>query len=128
MMDYSESTRKENFENFLELIPGKYKDYYTIVGPEVIKAYGCEESKIKKAWMEKVSNSEIQDDVVSEIYCTFIVGQRYTKKNIKEVLNDLYERMGYKKKAKATDLELYYYMKPILTSDKQNGFELIGRK
>ena len=128
MMDYSESALKENFENFLELIPGKYKDYYLIVGPEVIRAYGCEESKIKKAWMEKVSNEEVREDVVSEIYCTFIVGQRYTKKNIKVILNDLYERLGYKKKAKATDLELYYYMKPILTPEKQNGFELIGRR
>ena len=128
MMDYSDNASKENLDNFLELIPGKYKDYYKIVGPELIRAYGCEESKIKKAWMEKISNSEVKDDVVSEIYCTFIVGQRYTKKNIKTILNDLYERLGYKKKAKATDLELYFYMKSILTPDKQNGFELIGRK
>ena len=128
MMDYSERADERDFKEFLELIPGKYKDYYTIVGPEIIKAYGCEESKIKKAWREKVSNSEIQDDIVSEIYGTFVIGQRYTKSDIKETLKGLYEKMGYKKTAKATDLELYYYMKPILTSDKKAGFELIGKR
>ena len=128
MVDYSKSASKDNLNNFLELVPGKYKDYYNIVGPETITRYSYVESEIKKAWLEKVSNEEVREDVIAEIYCTFIVGQRYTKKNIKEVLNDLYERMGYKKAAKATDLELYYYMKPVLTSDKKHGFELIGRK
>ena len=128
MVEYSKLASKDNLNNFLELIPGKYKDYYNIVGPETITRYSYVESEIKKAWLEKVSNEEVREDVIAEIYCTFIVGQRYTKKNIKEVLNDLYERMGYKKAAKATDLELYYYMKPVLTSDKKHGFELIGRK
>jgi dissimilatory sulfite reductase (desulfoviridin) alpha/beta subunit len=79
--------------------------------------------------MEKMSNNEVKDDVVSEIYKTFSVGQRYSKKNIKDTLNDLYQRLGYQKKAKATDLELYYLMKSVyLTADKQNGFELIGKR
>ena len=128
LIEYSKTASKENLENFLELVPGKYKDYYTIVGPEIISACSYAESEIKKKWREKVSNSEIKDDVVSEIYKTFKVGQRYTKKNIKAVLSDLYERLGYKKTAKATDLELYYIMKPILTPEKQNGFELIGKR
>ena len=78
--------------------------------------------------MEKVSNSEIKDEVVSEIYKTFEVGKRYTFKDIKETLNQLYLKLGYQKKAKSTDLELYYLIKPILTSDKKHGFELIGKR
>ena len=129
LVEYSEIANKDNFENLLELIPGKYKDYFQIVGIDIIKAYGCEESKIKKAWMEKMSNNEVKDDVVSEIYKTFSVGQRYSKKSIKDTLNDLYQRLGYQKKAKATDLELYYLMKSVyLTADKQNGFEILGKR
>ena len=123
-----EEITEHDIDSFLGLIQPKYKDYYTIVGPEIIKAYGCEEAKIKKAWREKISNSEIQDNVVSEIYGTFAIGNRYTKSDIKDTLNTLYKKLGYQKKAKATDLELYYYMKPILTSDKKHGFELIGKK
>lgn len=128
LLDYSESTSKENLDNFLELIPGKYKDYYTIVGPEIIKACGCDESKIKKKWREELSNGEVKDGVDAEIYKMFVVGKRYTKSDIKEALNGLYQRLGYQKKAKATDLELYYLMKPILTPDKKAGFELIGKR
>jgi hypothetical protein len=132
LVNYSEDTSKDNFNNILELIPGKYKDYFKIVGIDIIKAYGCEESKIKKAWMETVSNSEIKDDVISEIYKTFKVGQRYTKSDIKDSLNNLYQRLGYQKKAKATDLEIYYLMKYVKFQDSVgkwvNGFELIGKR
>ena len=128
LVEYSKTTTKENLENFLELIPGKYKDYYTIVGPEIISACSYAESEIKKRWRETVSNGEIKDEVTTEIYKTFMVGQRYTKSDIKDTLNNLYQRMGYQKKAKSTDLELYYIMKPILTPEKKAGFELIGRK
>ena len=128
LLEYSESTSKENLENFLELIPGKYKDYYQIVGPDIIRACGCDESKIKKKWREELSNGEVKEGVDAEIYKMFVVGKRYTKVDIKEALNNLYQRLGYQKKAKATDLELYYYMKPILTPDKKAGFELIGKR
>lgn len=128
LVEYSKSTSKENLGNFLELVPGKYKDYYQIVGPDIITACSYAESEIKKRWMEKVSNSEVKDEVVSEIYKTFEVGKRYTFKDIKETLNQLYLKLGYQKKAKATDLELYYLMKPILTPDKKAGFELIGKR
>ena len=128
LLEYSETTSKENFENFLELIPGKYKDYYTIVGPEIIRASGCDESKIKKRWIDFVSNSKIKDKIVSEIYKMFLVGQRYTKANIKNSLNQLYQKFGYRKKAKATDLGLYYIIKPVVTSEKKPGFEIIAKR
>jgi hypothetical protein len=127
LVEYSKTTTKENLENFLALIPGKYKDYYDTVGPEIITRYSYVESEIKKAWLEKVFNEEVKENVIAEILSIFVAGKRYTKKNIKKVLNDLYEKHGYKKKAKATDLKLYYDLKPILTSDKQQGFELISK-
>ena len=132
MVEYSKTTTKENLDNFLELIPGKYKDYYQIVGPEIISACSYVESEIKKKWRDTLSNSNIEDEVVSEIYHTFRVGQRYTKSGIKDALNGLYEKMGYKKKAKATDLEIYYLMKYVKFQDSSgkwvNGFELIGKR
>jgi hypothetical protein len=132
MIEYSKTASKENLGNFLELIPGKYKDYYDIVGPDIITACSYVESEIKKKWRDTLSNSNIEDEVVSEIYHTFRVGQRYTKSGIKDALNGLYEKMGYKKKAKATDLEIYYLMKYVKFQDSSgkwvNGFELIGKR
>ena len=132
LIDYASLASRDDLGNFLELIPGKYKDYYTVVGPEIIKTYGCEENKIKKAWREKVSNEEIKDEVVLEILKLFRVGQRYTKFEIKDSLNNLYQRLGYQKKAKATDLELYYLIKEVKFQDSSgkwvNGFEIIGKR
>jgi len=131
LVEYSKITTKENLENFLELVPGKYKDYYTIVGPEIITACSYAESEIKKRWMETVSNSEIKDNVISKIYYTFKVGEKYTNKSIKEKLSILYKDLEYKKTAKATDLEIYYIVKAIkLQEDGKwvNGLELIGKR
>jgi hypothetical protein len=131
LVNYASSTEKRNFDNFLELIPGKYKDYYQIVGPEIITACSYAESEIKKRWRETVSNGEIQDDVVSEIYKTFEVGKRYTKVGIKDALSQLYQKLGYQQKAKATDLEVYYIMKYVKFQEDGkwvNGFELIGKR
>ena len=128
LIDYSKNTTKDCFESFLELIPGKYKDYYQIVGPDIITACSYAESEIKKRWSDVVFNSEIQNTVISEIYKIFLVGHRYSKKSIKDTLNDLYQHLGYQKKAKATDLELYFRMKPVYsTADKQCGFELLEK-
>ena len=63
-----------------------------------------------------------------EMYRLFRVGNRYTKADIKTTLKNLYERIGYQKTAKATDLEEYFDLKKIYTSDKKNGFELLGKK
>ena len=131
LIGYSKSTSKDNFDNFLELIPGKYKDYYQIVGPEIITACSYAESEIKKRWREKTSDSEIQGEVTTEVYKTFDIGKRYSYKNIKDTLNQLYQKLGYNQKAKSTDLEVYYIMKYVKFQEDGkwvNGFELIGKR
>ena len=131
LVEYSKSTTKENFENFLELVPGKYKDYYQIVGPDIITACSYTESDIKKRWMEKISNSKVRDEVVSKIYCTFKVGEKYANKSIKKTLSNLYETLDYKKTAKAADLDLYYIVRAVKVQEDGkwvNGLELIGKR
>jgi len=118
-------TRKD-IDSFLELIPPKFKEYYTVIGPDFIKQFSCNEAEIKREWVKQISNKAI--DVASEIYKIFEVGKRYTKSDIKSTLKNLYERLGYQKTAKASDLEQYFIVKGILTSDKKNGFELLSKK
>lgn len=117
---------KRDVSSFLELIPPKFKEYYTIIGPDFIKQFSCNEAEIKKEWIKKSTNEQI--DVASEIYNIFEVGKRYTKADIKETLKGLYSRLGYQKTAKASDLEQYFKVKGILTPDKKNGFELLEKK
>ena len=123
-----ETLKEEDINAFLELIPGKYKDYYTIVGTEIIKSCSCKEAEIKKEWRKIKSNGEIEEKVVAKIYKTFEVGKRYTNKDIKNKLKELYQEEGYQKTPKTTDLDLLFVMKPILTPDKKHGLEILGKR
>jgi hypothetical protein len=88
-----EGVTKRDVSSFLELIPPKFKEYYTIIGPDFIKQYSCNEAEIKKEWTKLRANKTI--DIASEIYKIFEVGKRYTKADIKETLKGLYSRLGY---------------------------------
>jgi hypothetical protein len=129
-LDTLDGVTRRDISSFLELIPPKFKEYYTIIGPDFIKQFSCNEAEIKKEWTKRMSNKTI--DVTSEIYKIFEVGKRYSKSGAKDSLKSLYEKLGYKKTAKATDLEEYFVLKGVKFDDGSgkfvHGFELLERK
>jgi hypothetical protein len=94
-------------------IPPKFKEYYVIMGPKFIYAFSCKEADIKREWSKLKSNEGVKNQVDVEIYKIFEVGKRYTKADIKETLKGLYNKLGYQKTAKASDLEQYFKVKGI---------------
>ena len=120
---------EHDINSFLELIQPKYKEYYVVMGPEFIKANKCHEADIKREWKKKLSNETV--DVNSEILKIFKPGDRYSKSDIKSILGDLYEKLGYHKTAKATDLEALFILKLVKVVEKDgkksNGFELLEK-
>jgi hypothetical protein len=131
LKDAKDITDKD-INSFLELIPPKYKRYYTVMGPEFIKTHSCLEAEINREWKKKLSNDEKSVDITSEILKIFKVGDRYSKSDIKSILTDLYKKLGYQKTAKATDLDSLFTMKLVKVVDKSgkksNGFELLKKK
>ena len=123
-----EGVTEKDVNAFLELIPPKFKEYYVIMGPKFIYAFSCKEADIKREWSKLKSNEGVKDQIDVEIYKIFEVGKRYTKADIKKTLKGLYNKLGYQKTAKASDLEQYFKVKGILTPDKKNGFELLEKK
>ena len=119
----------KDINSFLELIPPKYKRYYTVMGPEFIKTHSCLEAEINREWKKKLSNETM--DITSEILKIFKPGDRYSKSDIKSILGDLYEKLGYHKTAKATDLEALFTLKLVKVVEKDgkksNGFELLEK-
>ena len=71
-------------------------------------------------------------ELKNEIYRLFTVGYRYSKSDIKSTLKNAYERVGYQKTAKASDLEEYFIVKDTKLQDETkkwvNGFELLEKK
>ena len=127
-----EGITEHDINSFLELIQPKYKEYYTVMGPKFIKQFSCKEAEIKREWAKLKSNDGLKDKVDSEVYKIFEIGKRYTKSGIKDTLNKLYERLNYGKKAKSTDIDLYFEVKVVKFQDSTgkwvNGFELIGKR
>ena len=123
---------EKDFNLFLEIIPPKFKEYYTVMGPDFIRANKYQEADIRREWKKLKANEEIECNIISGIYNTFETGKRYSKSKIKSELADLYKKLGYQKTAKATDLEEYYVLKGVKFDDGSgkfvHGFELIGKR
>jgi len=126
-----ETLTSDDIGAFLEMIPPKYKDYYTIVGPKIIKACSYLESEVKKRWRKEIEGDNYDEQVISRMGDLFRIGCKYSKSGIKESLKKLYQELNYKKTAKATDLEILYVMKAIkLQEDGKwvHGFEILGKR
>jgi hypothetical protein len=121
---------KEDFSNFLRLIPTKYREYYIIMGPDRIRSNGYQESKLKAEW-DRTHQEEIKasDELILDIIDNFELGHRYTNPDIKTKLKELYQKYKYKKTAKAVDLEEYFHIKRVyIASMGKNGYEIIDKK
>lgn len=127
LVEVSEMKLEEaDLTNFLSLLPEKFREYYTIMGPDRIKANGYQESKLKEEWA-KAHQEElgVSDGLILDIVDYFKLGQRYTNPDIKAKLRELYQKHGYEKTAKASDLEEYFWLKKVyISSIKKNGFEI----
>jgi hypothetical protein len=123
---------KEDFTNFLHLIPTKFREYYIVMGPDRIRANSCQESKLKAEW-DRVHQEEIKasDELINDILGFFKIGYRFSRAKIKEKLKELYQKHGYKKTAKAPNLKEYFWLKDVkfLEDGKWvNGYEITGKK
>ncbi len=123
-----EKLTDDELDLFFSYVPDKYRDYYDILGFDGIKACKCQESYVKRKIDSLCGNSHKEDQVKEEVCRLFKVGNRYVNKDAKTTLKGIYERLGYDKSAKASDLEQYFEVKQILTSDKKHGLELLSRK
>ena len=126
-----ENITEEDINNFLAQIPSKYEDYYRLLGPERIKANSFQESRIKSEWLKIHSGVDVDNGMISKIYETFKVGEKYGKSSIKSTLKEIYLNYNYNKTAKASDLQEYFVLKSTRALEEGvwvNGFEILGKR
>ena len=114
----------------LDQIPLTYKKYYETLGPDRLRALGYNITRVEKEYNATLFNKE---DLKNHIYSNYSDGNKYSKSDIKESLQKLYDSLNYAKTAKANDLEEYFEVKDckVLNSETgkyDNGFELIKKK
>jgi hypothetical protein len=98
--------------------------YYDTLGPEKIKALSYQESRIRNEAHKAADQQKIQ----TQIDAHYTDGQRIEMTRLKGQMQSIYDSLGLKVKAKATDIEDYGFkcMKcKIVVDDKRvNGFIL----
>ena len=122
---------EQQINNFLSQIPSKYSDYYYLLGPERIKANGYLEADLRKEWIKVNSEVKIDEGMITRIYNTFNVGEKYGKAKIKSTLKNIYSEFNFDKTAKASDLTDYFVLKSTKAQENGswvNGFEILGKR
>ena len=100
------------------------KIYYDTLGSAKIKALDYQESKLKAEYNNVVKLANSKDKIAH----LFKIGDRLPKTEIKSRLQLLYNEMGLKKTAKATDIKKFgYSIKDVKIATREgrlNGFEI----
>ena len=75
---------------------------------------------------------QLESEISKKVNKIFIIGNRYSSKNIKSSLSELYKESNYKKTPKATDLEEWFEVKEVKVKDSSGkwdrGYEIIKKK
>ena len=104
------------------------KYYYDELGGDRIKALGYKEKELKNEISIRHSDAKI----CREMRTVFQLNMEFTTDKIKVLMNEVYQKVGVKKNAKATDLAKLYGFKihpcKILMDDgsRKNGHRIIG--
>ena len=102
----------------------KYKGFYTFYGTK-----GCSSRKYQESDLIRGFKNDLKGDkLASLVYSNFKTGGRYTMKEVKQKLHEIYDLLGISKTAKATDLGNYFNLQRtrLTLPDKTvvNGFRL----
>ena len=84
-------------------------------------------------------NKEINDksispeDIKLEFYANFKISERYAKIDAKEIIRKIYSKLGITRTPKASDLQIFFEIKPVKTKSlisgkMENGFEILKIK
>ena len=100
------------------------KIYYDTLGSTKIKALDYQESELKAEYNNVVKLANSKDKIAH----LFKIGDRLPKTEIKSRLQLLYNKMGLKETAKATDIKKFgYSIKDVKIATREgrlNGFEI----
>ena len=100
-------------------LPESFVNYYTVLGPDRLKANGYNISDVKKEYENTLGDQKI--DIRSIIVSYFDIDEIYSKSDVKKKLKQLYDSIGYSKTPRASDLGEYFIIKNCMITNKETG-------
>ena len=99
-----------------------FRKYYNFYGTS-----GCSAKKYQKENLELgMVDISKESELSFAVYQKFQINSKYTLKEIKSVLQDIYRDLGITSKPKATDLDKYFSLTKIKFSDTITGKRIHG--
>lgn len=113
--DMSELLYQDSFIDF------RYHDYFDTLGPDILDKLNYKEADIEQAYQVLSSTGKI----LTACRSRFVSGGKYTLKEVKEAMQEIYDSLGLQQRAKAVDIEKYLDVeKKQLTSPATKKREL----
>ena len=106
----------------------RFGEYINVLGLDVCKAVWYKPAELDRRLSVLSFDTDLLD---SKILSEFTVGESYPNTQIKTRLNEIYSEVGYKIKAKATDLSNYFDVKDCLLSidsKRVHGLKILSKK
>jgi len=100
-------------------LPSSFQNYYTVLGPERMRALWYNVTDMKREYEGIIGNQEI--NIRDYIIPAFIVGEIYSKAEVKKKLGEIYNSAGYSKTPRAVDLGEYFVIKNCMITNKETG-------
>ena len=106
-----------------------YQKFYEFYGTQ-----GCNDKLFQRGELEKGMKTTLSLEINKEqVYNLFEIGKRYTAKDVKLILGNLYSSLGLSKNPKATDIDDYFNTEntriPNLETGKRDkGYLIVSRK
>ena len=112
-MDLHQGNKEVSDIIYYKIKDPKYRKYYNFYGTSGCKSVSYEEKKLELGMI----NTSKSDELFSVVYKKFKIGEKYTLREIKSVLQDIYRDLGITSKPKATDLDKYYNLSSVLITE-----------
>ena len=102
---------------YFKIKDSKYRKYYNFYGTKGCSAKDYEEKKLERGMVDTSKESEL----FSAIHNKFKVGEKYLKKDIKPILQDIYRDLGITtSKPKTTDLGKYFSLTRVRVKQQED--------
>ena len=121
-MDKCQGNREVSDIIYFKIKDPKYRKYYNFYGTKGCSSKDYEEKKLELGMIDVSKESELS----SVVYKKFQIGSRYTLKEIKSTLQDIYRDLGITSKPKATDLDKYFSLTRTKFSDPKTKKRIEG--
>lgn len=107
----------------------EYQDKLNIINPvKILFKENSNHLDVSKVGIQKSFNTTSDSVLYNIIYTRFKCGERYTSKDLKEILREIYQDLGISRTPKAKDLGEYFKLikTKITLPDKtlKDGFRL----